>query len=195
MLAIPAGVALVVTADSRRAAAAAAIFALTVAAMFGASALYHRPTKSARRRRVLRRLDHAGIFALIAGTYTPWGLLVLTGTAQVAVLTVVWAGAGLAIAVKLLWHSGPDWLTAAIAVALGWVGVAVLPDFVDGAGLVPSLLVLAGGLAYTLGALVYVARRPNPLPDAFGYHEVFHALVVAAVAFQYASVALILRAD
>ena len=159
--------------------------------MFGASALYHRITWSPSRRIWLRRLDHAGIYGLIAGTYTPFGLLVLDGAWRVVVLSVVWSGALLALALKLLWPSGPKWISAAVGVGLGWVGAAAFPELVHAAGLAPPLLALAGGICYTLGAAVYLLRRPNPQPSVFGYHEVFHALVVAAVALQYAAVALV----
>lgn len=191
VLAIPLGLALGLAADTPRAKAAAAVFATSVILMFGASALYHRVTWSPERRIWLRRLDHAGIFGLIAGTYTPFGLLVLDGTWRIGVLAIVWSGAFVALALKLLWPSGPKWISAAVGVGLGWVGAAAFPKLVDAAGLAPPLLALAGGVCYTLGALVYVLRRPNPKPRVFGYHEVFHALVVAAVALQYAAVALI----
>ena len=189
--AIPAGLTLGFAAETPRARAAAAVFATSVVLMFGASALYHRITWSPSRRIWLRRLDHAGIYGLIAGTYTPFGLLVLDGAWRAVVLAVVWSGALLALALKLLWPSGPKWISAAVGVGLGWVGAAAFPELVHAAGLAPPLLALAGGICYTLGAAVYLLRRPNPQPSVFGYHEVFHALVVAAVALQYAAVALV----
>jgi hemolysin III len=191
VLALPAGATLVLVADTGRERVAAAVFALSVVAMFGASALYHRITWSAERRIWMRRIDHAGIFGLIAGTYTPFGLLVLDGTWRVTVLAIVWSGTFIAFALKLFWPSGPKWITALIAVGLGWVAVAAFPELVDDAGWTAPLLALAGGICYTVGALVYVLRKPSPIPDVFGYHEVFHALVTAAVAFQYAAVALV----
>jgi hemolysin III len=157
--------------------------------MFGASALYHTVTWTEAKRRWLRRLDHAGIYALIAGTYTPVGLLVLNGNWRLAVLGIVWIGAASAIALKFLWVDGPKWLSAAIGVALGWIAVVVFPQILDRVGIAGSLLVLAGGLAYTAGAVVYALRRPDPLPTVFGYHEVFHALVIVAVACQYSAIA------
>ena len=160
--------------------------------MFGASALYHRVTWTPRRRVWARRLDHIGIYGLIAGTYTPFGLLALHGAARAAVLGVVWGGTSVAVAVKLFWPSGPKWTAAVAGVALGWVGIAALPQLVENAGPDVTALALAGGVTYTLGALVYALRRPNPLPATFGYHEVFHALVVVAVALQYAAVALLI---
>jgi hemolysin III len=188
---VPLGVALVVAADETRATVAAAVFAASVVLMFAFSALYHRITWSPRRRLWLRRLDHVGIYGLIAGTYTPFGLLVLEGTWQTVVLAVVWTGAALAILQKLAWPEGPKWIAAVIAVGLGWVAVLVFPQLLANAGATATLLVLAGGLLYTAGALVYALERPNPAPATFGYHEVFHLLVVAAVALQATAVALV----
>jgi hemolysin III len=168
---------------------AAAVFSMSVIAMFGASALYHRRTWSPVRRRWLRRLDHAGIYGLIAGTYTPVGVLVLEGGWRVAVLTIVWSGALAAIVLKVAWVDAPKWLSALLGIILGWVGVAAFPQLLQKIGTGPSLLLLAGGVCYTLGALVYATRKPDPFPAVFGYHEVFHVLVIAAVAFQYAVIA------
>jgi hemolysin III len=168
---------------------AAIAFGTSVAAMFGASALYHTVDGPEARRRWIRRLDHAGIYGLIAGSYTPVGLLVLDGNWRLVVLGVVWTGAAVAIALKFLWVDAPKWLSAVIGIGLGWVAVIVFPQIVDRVGIAGSLLVLAGGLAYTAGALVYALRRPDPVPAVFGYHEVFHALVIVAVAFQYSAIA------
>jgi hemolysin III len=187
--AIPLGIVLGLAADTARGRLAAAVFGATVAAMFGASALYHRFTWRPSVRLWLRRLDHAGIYALIAGTYTPFGLLVLHGAWQIVVLAVVWTGALAAIVLKFVWVAAPKWLAAVIGVALGWVGVIVFPQLLDGTGVTATMLVLAGGLCYSLGALVYALRRPDPFPRVFGYHEIFHLLVVAAVALQYGAVA------
>jgi len=169
---------------------AALAFAVSVVTMFGASALYHRVTWSPRARRWLRRLDHAMIYGLIAGTYTPFGLLVLDGGWRITILAIVWSGATVAIGVKLLWVDAPKWIATGIGIGLGWVGVVVFPQIVDRIGLVGALLLLAGGVAYTVGGIVYACRRPDPVTEVFGYHEVFHALVIVAVACQYASVAL-----
>jgi hemolysin III len=167
----------------------AAIFAVTAATMLGTSALYHRVMWSARTRLWMRRADHAGIYLLIAGTYTPVGLLALHGTWRVAVLAIVWAGAAAAILLKFCWVEAPKWLSVVIGVALGWVGVAAMPELAKQAGLTPVVLLAAGGLAYTAGALVYAFRRPDPVPHVFGYHEVFHALTIVALACQYVAVA------
>ena len=188
-LSLAAGAALVAAASSPREVVGAAIFASTVATMFGASALYNRVTWSPKWRPRLRRLDHSMIFLLIAGSYTPFGLLVLSGAWQVAVLAIVWSGVGVAIGLKLIWINAPKWVAAGIGIGIGWVGIAAVPPLLRGVGVAGLLLVLAGGLFYTAGAIVYARRRPDPLPAVFGYHEIFHTLVIAAVACQYAAVA------
>jgi hemolysin III len=153
--------------------------------MFGASALYHRVLWEPRARRWMRRLDHAMIYTLIAGTYTPFGLLVLDGAWRITVLAIVWSGAFASIVMRIVWARAPKWVAAVLGVALGWVGVVVFPQLFDRLGIVPSLLVLVGGLCYTFGALVYARRKPDPLPAVFGYHELFHVLVIIAVVLQY----------
>jgi hemolysin III len=188
-LTLPLAAVLALEVDTSAGRVAAIAFGTSVAVMFGASALYHTVTWPDATRRWMRRLDHAGIYALIAGTYTPVGLLVLKGNWRLAVLGIVWIGAAVAIALKLLWVDGPKWLSAGIGVALGWVAVVVFPQIVDGVGIAGSVLVLAGGIAYTAGAVVYALRRPDPFPAVFGYHEVFHALVIVAVACQYSAIA------
>lgn len=188
-LAIPLGVAVGMLADTALAKVAAAVYAGGVVCMFGASALYHRVTWSPPWRRWLRRADHAGIYAMIAASYTPFGLLVLSGEWRITVLAIVWTGAAVAIVTRMIWARPPRWLPVVLGGALGWVGVVVFPQLLTKTGVLASLLVLAGGLCYTLGALVYARRRPDPFPTVFGYHELFHALVVAAVAVQYTVVA------
>jgi hemolysin III len=187
--ALPLGAALALVPDTGRGRAAAIAFAASVAAMFGASALYHRITWPPRARRWMRRVDHAGIYVLIAGTYTLFGLLVLREAWQVVVLTIVWAGTAAGILLRFCWAAAPKWLSVVVAIALGWVGVVVFPQLVSGVGLRPSLLVLAGGVCYTAGGIVYALRRPRLAPTVFGYHELFHVLVVVAVALQYAAAA------
>jgi hemolysin III len=182
------GVALVVTLDGRRLVAASA-FAASAAAMLGASALYHRVIWTPLARRRMRRVDHAGIYVLIAGTYTAVGLLALHGDLQHVVLAIVWVGAGAAILAKIFWASSPKWLSAVFGVLLGWVGIVALPQLERNAGPAAVALLAAGGLAYTLGAIVYARRRPDPVPAVFGYHEVFHALVLVALACQYVAIA------
>ena len=190
------GAALVVAAPSGTPRLAATIYAVSVAALFGVSALYHRITwASAAARRWMRRLDHSAIFVLIAGTYTPFALLVLDGPIATVILVVVWAGALGGILLKLVWIDAPKLITAIVYVALGWVAVAAFPDLIDELGLTGTALVVAGGLLYTAGALVYAFRRPDPVPTVFGYHEVFHALVIVAAALQYAVVAFYVLPD
>lgn len=157
--------------------------------MFGLSGLYHRVNWSHARLRWMRTLDHAGIFVLIAGTYTAFGLLVLGGAWRWTVLAIVWAGATCAILLNVVWTAVPKWLSAALGLALGWVAVVALPELAPRLGAGGLTLVLAGGLAYTAGAVIFATRRPNPFPGTFGYHEVFHVLVIAAVACHYAAVA------
>jgi hemolysin III len=183
------GAALVATAPGARERLAAGVFGGCVALTFGVSALYHRVTWRPFGRRLMRRLDHAAIYLLIAGTYTPYGLLVLTGAWQLSVLGVVWIGASLAIAQRLIWVDGPKWLSAVVAIGLGWVGVAAFPQILSATGPSGTSLVLAGGVLYTLGAVVYLLGRPDPVPAVFGYHEVFHVLTVLAAACQYAAIA------
>jgi hemolysin III len=183
------GVVLVIQAPPGRATLAAVVYAACVALLFGISALYHRVTWQADARRWMRRLDHSAIFLMIAGTYTPFALLVLDGTLANVVLAVVWAGALGGIVLKLLWIDAPKWLAALIYVLLGWVAIAVTPDLFGELGIAAGLMVALGGLFYTVGAVVYALRRPDPVPTVFGYHEVFHALVIAAAALQYAVIA------
>ena len=193
-VAVAVGVLLVFETSGTRARLAAAIFAASVASMFGASALYHRVTWSARWRPWLRRLDHAMIYLLIAGTYTPFALLVLSGAWRTTVLAGVWTGAALAMSLRFAWVDAPKWLSVFFAIALGWVGVAALPQLMKvGAG--GGLLIVAGGLLYTVGAAVYAIQRPDPAPATFGYHEVFHVLVAAAVVCQYCAIAFFVLPD
>ena len=184
------GAALVVAAPPGEARIAAAIYATSVAGLFGTSALYHRVNwSSLGARRWMRRLDHSMIFCLIAGTYTPFALLVLEGDLATAILIVVWAGALAGVLMKLVWIDAPKSLVAVSYILLGWVAVAAFPDMIERLGVAATTLVAVGGLLYTLGALVYAFQRPNPAPSVFGYHEVFHALVILAAALQYAVIA------
>ncbi len=190
-LAALAGSALVVRAETGEAKIAVATYALSVAAMFAASALYHRITWSPAQRRRLRSLDHAMIYVLIGGTYTPFCVLALPRGAGVAVLAVVWSGAVAGIVLAVAWENRSKWIDVLLAVTLGWVGIVILPQLLDAVGLTVLGLLLAGGISYTAGSLVYARRRPDPIPGAFGYHELFHALVIVAAAFQYAAVAIV----
>jgi hemolysin III len=175
--------------DGARATVGAAVFAGSVVTMLAASSLYHRVTWSPRARLWMRRVDHAGIYVLIAGTYTPIGLLSLHGVLQRLVLGLVWAGAAAAALTKFCWVSAPKWTSALFGVTLGWVGVAAMPQLAYAAGPAAVALLAAGGLAYTAGALVYAFQRPDPFPAVFGYHELFHALTLVALACQYVAIA------
>jgi len=183
------GTLLIVGADGDSGHVAAAVFAGSVAACFGASALYHRVSWTPRPRRWMRRVDHAGVYLLIAGTYTPVCLLVLDGTWRIVVLAIVYAGAAAAVVLKFAWVDAPKWLAAVLGIALGWVGVVILPQLATRLDPAAVALLGVGGLAYTAGAIIYARGRPNPLPTVFGYHEVFHALTIAAVACQYVAIA------
>jgi hemolysin III len=167
----------------------AAVFAVSASVMLGTSALYHRVAWRPRARSWMRRADHAGIFLLIAGTYTPVALIGLDGAWRTTILAVVWSGAAAATISKLCWVQAPKWLAAIAGIALGWAGVAALPQLARHEGLTPVVLLAAGGLAYTAGAIVYARRKPDPAPLVFGYHEVFHALTIVALAVQYVAVA------
>jgi hemolysin III len=160
--------------------------------MFGVSALYHRITWKPRARRWMRRLDHAAIYLLIAGTYTPFALIAMDRAWRWTILPLVWGGALVAIALKLAWTEAPKSLSVAIGLGLGWVGIVALPELWSHTGPSGVVLLGIGGVLYTAGALVYARQRPDPVPMVFGYHEVFHAFVVAAAACQYAAVALFL---
>jgi len=189
LLSLVAGPLLVAEAHGPRRVTAAAAFATSVAVCFGLSALYHRVTWRPDLRLWMRRLDHAGVYLLIAGTYTPVGLLVLSGGWRVGVLAVVWSGAAAAILLKFVWVGAPKALAAGIGIALGWVAVVALPKLVTNMDVAGVVLLVIGGLLYTVGAIVYARQRPDPFPTVFGYHELFHALTIVAVACQYVAIA------
>jgi hemolysin III len=179
-------VALIRAAPGPRAAAAAAVYGLALTAQFAISALYHRPSWGTQARLVMRRLDHAAIFLLIAGTYTPFCLLLPGGGRWL--LLAVWSGAVAGMVLSVAWPLAPKWLMAALTVGLGWAVVPMLPSLHGAIGARGLWLLGAGGVAYTVGALVYASRRPDPFPRVFGYHEVFHALVIAAAICHYVAV-------
>jgi hemolysin III len=173
VVSLASGTVLVLLTTTTRASVAAAIYAASISALFGVSALYHRGTWTTAARRRMRRLDHAMIFVLIAGTYTPVGLLVLQGRLATVVLAVVWGGAAAGIALELAWRTAPRWLGGTVYLALGWVAVVAMPELFARLGMAGGLLLVAGGLAYSAGAAIYALRRPDPAPAVFGYHEVF----------------------
>ena len=192
LVSLVSGAVLVLGAPSRRAVVVAVVYGVSLSALLGVSALYHRVTWSEGTRRWMARLDHSMISVLIAGSYTPFGVLVLSGTFALVLLILMWAGALANILFHVLWIDAPKWLSAACYVALGWIGVVALPDLKAHAGWGPAALLMAGGIIYSLGALVYALRRPDPVPAVFGYHEVFHALVVVAAGVHYAAIASVL---
>ena len=182
------GILLVLLATTTRASVAVGIYGASVSALFGVSALYHRVTWTIPARRRMRRLDHAMIFLLIAGTYTPVGLLVLQDTLATVVLAVVWGGAAAGIVIELAWTKAPRWLGGTVYLALGWVAVVAMPQLFARLGAAGGLLLVAGGLVYSAGAPIYALRRPHPVPAVFGYHEVFHLLVIAGVAAHFLAI-------
>jgi hemolysin III len=186
---VPCGAGLILAASGGRARLAAAIYAVAVSALLGTSALYHRVTWRPAARRWMRRLDHSMIFVLIAGTYTPVALLALRGSLASAILIVLWAGALGGVVFKLVWIDAPKWLLAAVYVVLGFVSAAVFGELPAAIGWLGVAGLGVGGLLYTAGAVVYASQRPNPAPAVFGYHEVFHVLVIAAAALHYAVIA------
>jgi hemolysin III len=184
-----AGTLLVLRAQNSRAMVAALVYAASLSALLGVSAMFHRVTWSPRARRWMGRLDHTMICVLIAGTFTPFALLALPETLGPTLLAVIWIGAAVGTLLHVLWADIPKWLSALSYVVLGWVGVVATPELLAQGWTIPMLL-LVGGILYSLGAIVYALRRPNPAPAVFGYHEVFHALVVVAAGVHWAAVAM-----
>ena len=189
--AVVAGAALVAAAPDGKARLAAAIYAGSLAALLGTSALYHRVNwRRPAARRWMRRLDHSMIFLLIAGTVTPFALLVMSGPFATALLIAVWAAAAAGIVVELIWVDAPKWVAVAVYLGVGWIGVLGFPAIFVEAGIGAGLLVAAGGVMYTAGAIVYARQSPDPNPSVFGYHEIFHLLVIAAAITHFAAVAI-----
>jgi hemolysin III len=186
-----AGVFLTALADSTRGRVACAVYTLTACLLFGVSALYHRGDWSPRAHAVLRRLDHANIFLIIAGTYTPLTILLLPGSHAVPLLWGVWGAAVLGIAFRVFWVGAPRWLYTPCYIAMGWAAVFYLPDFLREGGLGVLVCVVVGGLLYSAGGVVYGLKRPNPSPRWFGFHEVFHSLTLAAFAAHYLGISLV----
>jgi len=171
-----------------------AIYSLTVCGLFGVSALYHRRVWTRRGWAIMRRLDHSMIFIFIAGTYTPFSILVLRGTTQTVILATVWIGAIAGVAIKMAWPHAPRWASTPLYIALGWVAIFVLPDVVHTAGVASLVLLLVGGVAYSVGAVFYALRRPNPWPTVFGHHEFFHACTLLAAICHHVAIYLALYA-
>ncbi|WP_433433304.1 PAQR family membrane homeostasis protein TrhA [Nonomuraea sp. CA-141351] len=190
-VALVAGFVLVALGPTLQARLAAAVYAITSGLLFGISATYHRGTLGPRLAEFLRRCDHANIYLIIAGTYTPFALLALDGVARVAVLSVIWGGALAGVLFRVLWMGAPRWLYTVLYLALGWTAIFVMPQLLQGAGVAAVVLVAVGGVFYSAGAVVYGLRRPDPSPRWFGFHEVFHALTVAAYLVQYIAVSIV----
>ena len=191
VISIGSGVVLVVVAALMRggkAGATTAVYAATVTLLFGTSALYHRLSWSPRAHLLMKRLDHSMIFVFIAGTYTPIAALTLTHDAAVAVLVTVWSGALAGVALQTAWPQAPRWLAVPCYIALGWVAVFVMPQLMQNAGIAALVLVVAGGVVYTVGGIVYGLKRPNPIPGVFGFHEVFHACTLVAAICHYVAI-------
>lgn len=184
------GVLLVIAADGARARTGSAIFAIASLVLFGVSALYHRVSWGPRGMAILRRLDHANIYLLIAGTYTPMALLCLPRQKAILLLTVIWTGALIGVAFRMLWITAPRLLYVWLYVLLGWAAVVFAVDFFRAQWL-PMTLILLGGLAYTAGAIIYGTKRPDPSPARFGFHEVFHALTVVAFVLHWNAVYIV----
>ena len=184
------GAALIVAAQGGREVLAVSIYAFSLSALLGTSALYHRVTWNDGQRRWMRRLDHTMIFVLIAGTYTPFALLVMEGTLAEVVLVGVWALAVGGAILNLAWWNAPKWFTSLVYISTGWVAIVALPQLWEAMGPVGVGLIALGGLLYTAGAVVYATKRPDPSPEVFGYHEIFHLFVIAAAAVQYAAIAI-----
>jgi hemolysin III len=177
---LPMGAALVALSRTGEARAAAAVFSVGLAGVFGVSAAYHRGQWSDRAKVWMRRFDHSMIYVLIAGSYTPFCLLVLDGATGLVLLSIVWAGALVGITMKMVRPLGLEKLTAFLYIALGWVAVFALPQMIRGLSAPAAVLVIAGGLLYTLGAIALASHRPDPRPAVFGYHEVWHASTIGA---------------
>jgi hemolysin III len=191
-VALAAGAALLIVAPAGKARVAIAIYVLGLAGLLGTSALYHRVTwRKPNVRRWVRRLDHSMIFLLIAGTYTPFALLVLSQPLGTVVLVLIWTGAVGGIVLSLLWPDAPRPVSAAIYISLGWVAIIAMPQLFHRLGALGIVLIVAGGLLYSAGAIVYARKRPDPVPTVFGYHEIFHVLVVAAAALHFAVIAFL----
>jgi hemolysin III len=176
------GLSALVLADTVRARAGVAVWVATMVALFAVSATYHRGHWRPTARVWLQRVDHSMIFVFIAGSYTPLCLLLLEGSKSWLVLAVTWGGAAVGVVTRLTWHTAPRWLFVPMYLALGWVALTMLPDLARTAVPYENALIVAGGLLYTVGAVVFATKRPDPAPRTFGYHEVFHALTIAAAA-------------
>jgi hemolysin III len=192
-VAVAVGGLLTMLSPDARSRAALALYTLSAALLFGISALYHRGRWTERTHKVLQRFDHANIFLIIAGTYTPFCVLALPPGQARALLWIVWCGALAGVAFRILWVDAPRWLYVPVYIALGWVAVIYLPGFWRSGGAPVVTLLFLGGVLYTIGAVVYGLKRPNPNPRWFGFHEVFHALTIAAFTAHCIGICIALR--
>ena len=188
-LALLAGIVLVATGPTLAGRLTAGVFTVTAVMLFGTSAVYHRGNWDTGLRGVLRRIDHANIFLIIAGTYTPLTVMLLPRSTAITALAIVWPGAIGGLLLSVLWVNAPRWLYVPLYLALGWVAVGFMGPFADAGGAVVVWLIAAGGLAYTAGAIIYGTKWPNPSPRYFGFHEIFHALTIAGFACHYIAAA------
>ena len=189
-LAVVAGTVLVVLADGTRDTVATAVYAVSAALLFGVSAIYHRGNWSPPAEKRLKRLDHSNIFLIIAGTYTPFSVILLSQHGGTLLLWIVWSAALAGIAFRVLWVGAPRWLYTPVYIGLGWSAVFYVPDLAETGGMAVVTLLAIGGLLYSLGGVVYALKRPNPSPRWFGFHEVFHALTLGAYVVHYIAVSL-----
>jgi hemolysin III len=193
--AVVAGIVLIALARAPQARLAAAVYSVTCITLFGVSAAYHRSPQGSRRRCLLARLDHVSILLVIAGTYTPLTVLALHGRIRLSVLALIWTGTAAGALTRLIWRAdwrpAPGWLITSLFATLGWTVVFILPQLLRGAGVLVLVLVLAGGIMYCLGGVVHTLKRPNPSPQWFGFHEIFHAMTIVAYLTQYAAVSLV----
>lgn len=187
-LALAAGIVLIVLAPPIAPKVASVVFAISSWLLFGTSAVYHLGNWRPGVKAGLRRWDHSNIFLIIAGTYTPLAVMLLPKSTATLLLVIVWSGALLGLAARMIWLSAPRWLYVPVYIALGWVAVWFLPEFWRSGGPAIVWLVAAGGLAYTLGAVVYGLKRPNPSPKYFGFHEIFHTFTVIGFACHFVAV-------
>ncbi len=191
-LALVAGLALVVFAPTLAGRASTAVFTLTAVLLFGTSAVYHRGNWSPKPLAVLRRMDHANIFLIIAGTYTPLTVMLLEGNTRVLVLVMVWTGAIVGTLLRVFWLGAPRWAYVPLYLALGWVAVGFIGPFYRAGGAAVVALIIAGGLAYTVGAVIYGTKWPRGSTRYFGFHEIFHALTIAGFTCHFIAVALVI---
>jgi len=192
-IAVVAGVVLVATAPTTASRISSAVFAATAVLLFGVSALLHRGTWSPGVESLLRRFDHANIYLIIAGTYTPFAVLALPEDEGKVLLAIGWTGALIGVALRVFWVGTPRWLSTTLYVVVGWVVIFFIPDLIEGAGVGVVVLVAVGGILYTLGAIVYATKWPNPSLRRYGFHEVFHSLTIAAFTAHYIAVWIVVH--